>query len=67
MIERKFKPYSKAEILATIARLPDGATIDDAIDRLFFIRSLEVARAQVEAGDTFTQEEVEREMVEWQD
>jgi hypothetical protein len=64
---KTFKPYTKAEIMATIARLPDDATIDDAIDRLFFIRSLEVAHAQVEAGDTFTQEEVEREMAEWQD
>jgi hypothetical protein len=67
VIEKKFKPYTKAEIIASLQRLPDDATIDDAIDRLYFIRSLEIARAQIEAGDTFTQEEIEREMAEWQD
>lgn len=64
---RTYKPYNKADIMAAIARLPEDATLDDAIDRLYFIRSLEIAQAQIEAGDTFTQEEVEREMAEWQD
>ncbi|MFN8633293.1 MAG: hypothetical protein U0893_05505 [Chloroflexota bacterium] len=64
---RKFKPYTKAEIVAAMQRLPEDATLDDAIDRLYFIRSLEIAHAQVESGDTVTQEEVEREMAEWQD
>jgi hypothetical protein len=64
---RTFKPYTKAEIMAVIARLPDDATLDDAIDRLYFIKSLEIAHAQADAGDVVTQEEVEREMAEWQD
>ena len=67
MIEKKFKPYSKAEIIASLQKLPEDATVDDAMERLAFLARLEIAHAQLEAGDTFTQEEIEREMAEWQD
>jgi hypothetical protein len=42
MAVRAHKPYTKAEIMAVIARLPEDAALDDAIDRLYFIRSLEL-------------------------
>ena len=67
MIERKFKPYTKAEIIAALQKLPEDTTVDDALDRLAFLARLEIAHAQLEAGETYTQEEVEREMAEWQD
>ncbi len=67
MVEKKFKPYTKAEIIASLQKLPEDATVDDAMERLAFLARLEIAHAQLEAGDTFTQEEIEREMAEWQD
>ena len=62
-----FKPYTKAEILASLQKLPEDATVDDAMEHLYIMAKLEIAHAQFEAGDTFTQEEIEREMAEWQD
>jgi hypothetical protein len=67
VIEKKFKPYTKAEIIASLQKLPEDATVDDAMERLALLARLEIAHAQFESGDTFTQEEIEREMAEWQD
>ena len=67
MIERKFKPYNKAEIIASLQKLPEDATVDDAMEWLYVMAKIEIAESQIAAGDVFTQEEVEREMAEWQD
>lgn len=67
MIERKFKPYTKAEIIAALRKLPEDATLDDAMESLYIMAKIEIAEAQFAAGEVFTQEEVEREMAEWQD
>ncbi|HZO31282.1 MAG TPA: hypothetical protein VFH48_35400 [Chloroflexota bacterium] len=67
MIERKFKPYTKAEIIAALQKLPEDATLDDAMESLYIMAKIEIGEAQFAAGEVFTQEEVEREMAEWQD
>jgi hypothetical protein len=64
VIEKKHRPYTRDDIIETIRRLPDHATIDDAIERLLFIQSLERGIAAVEAGDVVSQDEVEREMAD---
>ena len=66
MIEKKFKPYTKAEIIASLQRLPEDATIDDAMEWLYVMAKVETGLAASEAGDVVSQEEVEREMAEWQ-
>ena len=65
MIDKKFRPYTKAEIIESLQMLPEDATIDDAMERLYFLAKIEIARAQIAEGDVFTQEEIEREMAEW--
>ena len=67
MIEKKFKPYTKAEIIESLQQLPEDATVDDAMERLFVMAKIEIAEAQIDAGEVFTQEQIEREMAEWQD
>jgi hypothetical protein len=62
MIDRKFRPYTKAEIVEAIQSLPEDATIDDAMERLYFLAKIEIARSQIAEGDVFTQDEIEREM-----
>jgi hypothetical protein len=64
---RTFKPYTKAEIIASLQKLPEDATLDDAMDRLAFLARLEIARAELDAGLGIPHEEVMREMREWQD
>ena len=67
MIEKKFKPFTKADIIKSLQKLPEDASVADAIEWLDTLREIEIGRAEIAAGDTFTQEEVEREMAEWQD
>jgi hypothetical protein len=65
MIEKKFKPYTKAEIIASLQQLPEDATIDDAMEWLYVRAKIEKSLAAAEADEVVSQEEVEREMAEW--
>jgi predicted transcriptional regulator len=65
MVARTFKPYTKAEIIASLQRHPEDATIDDAMEWLYVMAKIEKGLAAAEAGDVVSQEEVEREMAEW--
>jgi len=67
MIRKKFQPYTKAEIIASLQKLPEDATLDDAMARLEFLAGIEIARAQLDAGLGIPHEEIVREMAEWQD
>jgi hypothetical protein len=51
MIEKKHRAYTRDDVIEPIRRLPEHATIDDALDRLLFIQSLERGIAAAEAGD----------------
>lgn len=65
MIEKKFKPNTKAEIIASLQQLPEDATIDDAMEWLYVMAKIEKGLAAAEADEVVSQEEVEREMAEW--
>jgi len=67
VIDKKFKPYTKAEIIASLQKLPEDATFDDAMERLEFLSGIEIARMQLDAGLGIPHEEIVREMAEWQD
>ena len=67
MAIRTFKPFTKADIIKSLQKLPEDATVADAIEWLDTLREIEIGRAEIAAGDTLTQNEVEREMAEWQD
>jgi hypothetical protein len=67
VIEKKFKPYTKTEIIASLQKLPDDATIDDVMERLDFLAGIEIARAQLDAGLGIPHEDIVREMAEWDD
>ena len=51
-------PFSKQRIMRVVTELPDGATLDDAIDRLIFLRKVEVGLEQADAGQTVSLDEV---------
>ena len=67
MIEKKYRPYTKDELAESIRRLPDDATIDDAIERLLFLADIEAASKELSEGKGIPHEDVVREMAEWQD
>jgi hypothetical protein len=56
---------TKDEILEAVRRLPDDATLDDALDVLFMLKSIERGEAQIAAGKGIPQDEVRRRMAQW--
>ena len=56
---------TKQEILKAIQELPNNATVEDALDRLFLIYKIERGLGQADRGDLITQEEARRRMGKW--
>lgn len=50
----------KERALEAIRKLPDGATIDEVIERLCFIAKIEEGLRQSQAGEVVSHEEVKR-------
>ena len=57
---------TKEQMVEAIQSLPDDATIDDAMERLYLLAKIEIGIAQIRAGQGIPHEEVMREMAEWQ-
>jgi hypothetical protein len=56
---------TKAQMIEAIQSLPDDATVDDAMERLYVLAKIEIGIAQVDAGQTITQEEMRRQIAQW--
>ena len=50
-------PQVKSEIVRVIQDLPDDATVEDAIERLYFLAKIELGLAESE-GETIPHEEI---------
>lgn len=51
-------PQVKSEIVRAMQDLPDDATVEDAIERLYFLAKVERGLEQSEAGETISHEEI---------
>jgi predicted transcriptional regulator len=51
-------PQTKSEIIQAIQDLPDDATLEDAMERLYFLAKIERGLAQSEAGETISHAEI---------
>ncbi len=49
----------KQRALDAVATLPEDATFEDAMDRLYFLAKIERGMAQAEAGELIAHDEVE--------
>lgn len=56
---------TKEKILESLSRLPDDATIEDAIEWLHVLKEIEIGVQQIEAGQTVTHEKVLRRLESW--
>lgn len=56
---------TKEQVLDAIRALPDTATVEDVIERLYVLLKIEKGLAQADAGDTLSQEEVRERMSKW--
>ena len=53
----------KQKILQVVERLPDTATLEDAIERLCFLAKIEEGIRQSDAGETVPHAEVVRQLL----
>jgi predicted transcriptional regulator len=49
---------TKSEILRAVQDLPEDTTVEDAIERLYFLARVETGLEQAEAGETISHDEV---------
>lgn len=55
----------KQKILEGIEKLPHDASLDDIIERIYFIHKIEIALKQVDQGDVISHEELLKKIEEW--
>ena len=54
------EPSPKQLALQAVEQLPEDATLEDAMERLYFLEKIERGRADVAAGRVVPHDEVER-------
>lgn len=50
----------KQRIIEVVQQLPDDVTVEDAMERLYFLAKVERGIAQSERGDTISHDEVRK-------
>ena len=56
---------TKEQMLKAIQDLPDDASVDEAVDRLYFLEKIERGIAEAHAGRTVSHEEALRRLSRW--
>ena len=54
------EPSPKQLALQAVEQLPDDATLEDAMERLYFLEKIERGRADVREGRTVSHDEVQQ-------
>ena len=55
----------KEQLVNAIKELPETATVEDAMERLFFIYKVEHGIEQADSGKTVSHEEAKKRMDKW--
>jgi predicted transcriptional regulator len=55
----------KEQALRTIEKLPDDASLDELIDRLYLTFKIEHGIAQADAGEGISHEDARQRMAQW--
>jgi predicted transcriptional regulator len=58
-------PQVKSEIVRVIQDLPEDATVEDAIERLYFLAKVERGLEQSNAGASMSHEEIKARFLKW--
>lgn len=56
---------TKEQIVEAVRQLPEDATFEDAMERLWQLAKIEKGLQQVDAGETLSHEEVRERMAKW--
>jgi hypothetical protein len=54
------EPRVKERVLDAVRELPDDATVEDAMERLYFLAKVEKGLQEAEAGETVSHEDAKR-------
>ena len=54
------EPKAKDRVLDAVRELPEDATVEDAMERLYFLAKIEKGLEEAEAGKTVSHEEAKR-------
>jgi predicted transcriptional regulator len=55
----------KQQILKAIEELPDDASVEDALDRLYLLYKVEKGLRQADRGEFISREEIHQRMAKW--
>jgi len=56
---------TKQQILKAIEDLPDDASVEDALDRIYLLYKIERGLGQADRGELISQEEARQRMAKW--
>lgn len=56
---------TKEQMVKAIEELPDDASVDDAVERLYLLEKIERGIAQADAGQTVSHDEALRRLSKW--
>jgi predicted transcriptional regulator len=56
---------TKQQILKAIEDLPDDASVEDALDRLYLLYKVEKGLGQADRGELVSQQEARQRMAKW--
>jgi predicted transcriptional regulator len=51
---------TKAKVLELVQQLPSDATVEDAMERLYFLAKVERGLAEADSGETLSHDEAKR-------
>lgn len=57
----------KEQIIQALKQLPDDASYEDAMERIFFLHKVARGIAQADNGQTITQEQARQRLARWLD
>ena len=56
---------TKQQILKAIEQMPDDASVEDALERLYLLYKIERGLQQADRGELISQEEARQRMARW--
>jgi predicted transcriptional regulator len=62
---REMSVDTKRQILKAIEQLPDDASVEDALERLYLLYKIEKGLQQADSGELISQEEARQRMARW--
>lgn len=58
---------TKDQMIEAIQSLPEDATVEDAMDRLYILAKMDRGLAQIHAGQGIPHEEARQRLLEWRE